>query len=309
MTYAQLLVIAAVMLQSLGNVLYGALLPDVSIALFLFAGMGLTSLLFLPFGGWRLPEGGIGRLVPINLWTAASFISFFVALRYFAPAAVAAVDLGVALATALVLARLLDGGATARMRLAACFGILAGCAVLFRAEIGASAAAGGRSAAEIALAAGACAITGIASALCAWESKVLANAGWSPAQVLAHRFHLSLVAAGAWLLAETQGLALPAATTLPSILLVAAVAVILPLFLLQVALRRCDTLTVMIGFAAEPILTYLLGIPAPGHRWDVQVMVGVVLVTACLALDIVARHAPALAPPPLRPAPLRRAAT
>ncbi len=62
------------------------------------------------------------------------------------------------------------------------------------------------------------------------------------------------------------------------------------LLLLQIALRGTDELTVMICLAAQPILSYLIALPSPAYDWNGFVLVGAVLVTAFVGLDIAAQR-------------------
>jgi drug/metabolite transporter (DMT)-like permease len=135
-------------------------------------------------------------------------------------------------------------------------------------------------------------VTGVASALCAIASKKLAVRGWAPASVLAHRFYLTIAMAAVWLPFAQPELALPDADMLALVALVGAVAVLVPLLLLQIALRSTDALTVMICLAAQPILSFVISMPSPAYDWDALTLFGVVIVTAFVGLDIVAqRHA------------------
>ncbi|RDJ19672.1 hypothetical protein DWF00_20875 [Bosea caraganae] len=288
MSYDQSLVLLSVALQSLGKVLYGTFLDELSLPLFLLSSFGLTAVVFVAVAGFRVPEAGRGHLLLLNLWSAASFVGFFFALRHLPPAVVASIELCAALLAAIVLASVQDRLVPRRLRLIACAGIAAGCLLLCRAEIGAVPAASASLSAWLAIAAAL--LTGLTSTLSARESKVLATAGWKPAQVLAHRFYLTIAIAAAWLALEQPGLALPQASSLLPIMLVAAVGVLAPLLLLQVALRRSDALTVMICFAAQPLLSFLIAIPSPAYEWDVPTLFGVIVVTLFLGLDILAQR-------------------
>lgn len=103
--------------------------------------------------------------------------------------------------------------------------------------------------------------TGIGAALAATASRTLALAGWSPGSVLAH---LTIAAALIWLPMQGE-IAVPDIGTLSVIGLIGAVAVLLPLLLLQIALRRVDALTVLIRVAAQPVLSFLFALPSPAY--------------------------------------------
>ncbi len=80
------------------------------------------------------------------------------------------------------------------------------------------------------------------------------------------------------------------AKTLALIVVVGAIGILLPLPLLQIALRRTVELTVMICLAVQPILSYLIALPSPAYDWNALVLLGAVLVTAFVGLDIAAQR-------------------
>lgn len=300
MAFDQTLVLLSVALQSLGKVLYGTFLGPVPVPLFILASVGLTAVVFLALAGFRLPQAGRRHLLALNVWSVVSFVCFFFSLKHIAPAVVASVELCVSLIAALVLARIQDKAVPQMTRFIACSGIVAGCLLLCWAEIGAVPADAEAGWAALALVAAA--LTGVSATLSARQSKMLATAGWTPANVLAHRFHLTIAVAVGWLVLEQPDIALPGPATLPPILAVAAIGVLAPLFLLQIALRTSDALTVMICFAAQPLLSFLIAIPSPAYAWDMTTLCGVLIVTLFLGFDIVAQRS--AAPAPRRAAPL-----
>ncbi len=284
MALDQTLTFAAVCLQSLGKVLYGTLLDGISVPLFLLMSFGLTAAVFIVRAGPWPPRAGRQHLLAVNLSTAVSFVCFFFALKHLNPAVVASLELGAALAAAIMLARISDGLGLRKGRAIACSGIIAGCLLLCMAEM--QMLSPEDNAVSTMLAIAAASLSGVASTLSARHAKTLATAGWTAAEVLAHRFYLTLAFAVAWLLLDRSLLELPAPSAVPSIILVAAVGVLIPLLLIQIALRRTDTLTVMICFAAQPLLSFLIAIPSPAYAWDLTTLLGVIVVTLFLGLDI-----------------------
>lgn len=284
----QLMVAAAVTLESFGKVLFNAFLGGVGLAGFLLVGFGLSAAVFLAWAGFRLPQGGRRSLLILNLSTAASFGCFFFALQHAAPAVVASLDIGASIVVAVVLAWMHERSSLSSLRILACLGIVAGTLLLCAVEMGKLPAEAGLTMLILAFAAGA--VTGATSTFSAQSSKDLSQAGWSPAQILAHRFHLTLLFALAWLGLGNADVALPPVSALPAILLVATVAIIVPLFLFQLALRRCDTLSVMVCCAVQPLLSFLVAIPSPGYGWNEMTLLGVTVVTAFLLLDVAAQR-------------------
>ncbi len=94
MILGPLLVFLGLALQSSGKVFYGTFLATVSTPLFMVIGVTLTSAVFLAAIRFRLPGEGRGTLLLLNLWTAVSFICFFLARKYLPPVIFASVDIG-----------------------------------------------------------------------------------------------------------------------------------------------------------------------------------------------------------------------
>jgi drug/metabolite transporter (DMT)-like permease len=183
-------------------------------------------------------------------------------------------------------------------RLVVCAGIVGGCAVLATTEL-----AGTLSNADLmlcGLALGASALAGVASVVMATTFKQLAQDGWSSVSILAHRFYLTIVVALVWLLSVGQD-AVPAIEALPAVLAIGAVGVLLPLLLMQLALRRTDTLTVMICMAFQPVMSFAFSLLSPSYNWSNAALMGILVVTASLSLDIyVQRRAQVRVRPRLR---------
>lgn len=283
------LTILAIALQSLGKVLYGTFLGDVSTPWFILVSISLTAAVFLASVGFRMPREGRGLLALANIWTAITFISLFFALKHLPPAMFASIEIGAALLTAIVFTSVQKMAWPPLLRVLACVGILAGCALLTRAEIVASLSEpDGDGLIWIAVAAAMA--TGVTSALSATTCRKLAINGWTSCTVLAHRFYLTIAVAAAWLVLETPDIAAPGLTAISVTAIVGSVGVLLPLLLLQVALRRVDELTVMICMAAQPILSFLISVPSPAYDWNLATLIGVVIVTLFVGLDIVTQR-------------------
>ncbi|MBN8872164.1 MAG: hypothetical protein J0H67_04955 [Rhodospirillales bacterium] len=284
----QLMIAAAVTLESFGKVLFNVFLGGVGLAGFILVGFGLSAAVFLAWARFRLPRSGRRSLLVLNLSTAVSFGCFFFALQHAAPAVVASLEVGTSIVAAVILVWTHQRSSLSPLRILACLGIVGGTLLLCAVEIGKLPAEAGPTMLILACVAGA--VSGATSTFSAQSSKDLSQAGWSPTQVLAHRFHLTLLFAGAWLGLGNADVALPSASALPAIALVAAVAVIAPLLLFQLALRRCDTLSVMVCCAVQPLLSFLVAIPSPSFIWNQMTLVGVMAVTAFLMLDVAAQR-------------------
>jgi drug/metabolite transporter (DMT)-like permease len=135
MAIPHLLVAAAICLESAGKVLYTSLLEDVEVSTFVLLSVGLTALVFMARGRFRMPRAGAGELLWINLSTCVSFACFFFALKHTTPAVVASLDLGGSLLVAVAIAWHSERAALSAARLVACAGIVAGCLMLCIVEL------------------------------------------------------------------------------------------------------------------------------------------------------------------------------
>lgn len=278
-------VLAAVLLQAIGKVVYGTALTAVPSPLFVFVSFSLTALVFLLFARKGAGEMAWTPLLVLNLATAITFLSFFFALKLIEPAIAVAVNIGIGPILAVLIAWHAGGGKPSMHRLGVCAGILAGCAVLCVSALRGSGFSleGGSPLPGLA----ASAIAGVGTVAITVASRSLMDRGWQPGAVLAHRFY-AVVPASLLLslgldpasLAWTPGLAL----LLPG---VALVGVLIPLYLLQFGIRRCDPYTVMVTMAALPALTFLIEGLSPAYAWSWPTAAGLLILTASLAADVV----------------------
>ncbi len=278
------LTLLAIVLQSAGAVLYGTFLAGISTPLFVLVSLSLTASVFLLGVRFRLPREGRLLLVLANVWTSGGFIGFFFALKHLPPALFASIEIGVSLFTALALAAVQARAWPPVLRVLACLGILAGCALLCWEEVASSLSEPGSALVWIAIIAATA--TGITTALSASTCKQLAASGWSSASVLAHRFYLTVAIALVWLPLEGTALAVPEGSLLALMATVGALGTLIPLLLLQLALRRTDEVTVLVCMAALPILSFLIALPSPAYEWSWITLAGVLAVTLFVGWDI-----------------------
>ncbi len=291
MSIGQSLALFAIALQSIGKVLYGTFLIGISTPLFVLVSVCLTAAVFLTSVRFRLPKNARGLLAQANIWTAISFISLFFALKHLPPAMFASIEIGTSLLTVIALASVQSRAWPRMVRVMACAGILAGCALLSWTEIAVSSAKPTTTLVWFAILASAA--TGITSALSAITSKKLAASGWTSASILAHRFYLTIAVAILWLPMQQQASAMPEVSAFALMAMIGTIGILIPLLLLQIALRQTDALTVMICMAAQPILSFAFSIPSPAYDWNALTLFGVLLVTMFVAVDIHVQRRPA----------------
>jgi hypothetical protein len=156
---------------------------------------------------------------------------------------------------------------------------------------------------------GASVVAGATSVLGLGASRRLALCGWTSRSTLAHRFYLTIAVALAWLALYAPASSAPDSASLAWILIVAVLVILVPLLLFQLAVRRIDEVTFMVCVAAQPILTFIVSMPSPAYDWNTLTLIGVLIVTAFVGLDILTQQRadrPATDPSPVSTA--RRAA-
>ncbi len=132
---------------------------------------------------------------------------------------------------------------------------------------------------------------GIAIALSAMTSRRLGTMGWTPATVLAHRFYLTLGIAVLWLPMEMMSFETPPAHALMLVALISTAGTLLPMLLLQTALRRTDEVIVLVCKATLPVMSFLLSTLSPSYQWDWLTLSGILLVALVVGWDFVIERA------------------
>lgn len=281
------LILLAIAMQSVGKVLYGTLLTGISTPLFVLMSILLTVCVFLSTTRFQLPRRGRGLLMIMNIWTAIGFTSIFFALKFLPPAMFAAIEIGISLLTAIALTSIQNNAWPRAGRVLACAGIILGCALLSWTEVAVT--TGKTTGALVWIAIGATVATGVTSALSTTACKRLATMGWSAGATLAHRFYLTLVVACIWLTVDQPAMNVPDVESLAVVGMVGMVVILVPLLLLQIALRRTDELTLLICMAAQPILSFTFSIASPAYAWNTLTLLGVLTVSLFVGLDIYMR--------------------
>jgi drug/metabolite transporter (DMT)-like permease len=224
-----------------------------------------------PRGG--SPIGGVARidLVLLNIFTALTFGSFFYALKFVEPAIVSAIEVGggpiVALMAQWYRTRSVD-----RVYVLCVAGIGCGAAVLIVAAVLGHSGLTGIGARETTLGITAALINAASLCLAAIYSRRMSRHGWSPARILAHRSYVIIlfcfVAAGGDAMVEV-------ARRWEGAVFASVTAVVIPLYLLQVGIKHCSTLIVVMSLAAVPVFTIVFELLDPRFHLSLPVLVGV----------------------------------
>lgn len=244
--------------------------------------------------GTRRGAGGLGAAGCAQCSHGIGVFVFFYALKHLEPAIASALQIGVGPLLAAGFALLRTGRRPSRARLGVCLGVLLGCAILAWAALDGRGFAGHRSA-EAGLGLAASVATGVGALSITLASQGLLARGWSSGAVLAHRFYLAVPVALGLALAggDLQAMAWTP-QLLAGLLAVALLGTLLPLYLLQMGLGRCDAHTVMVSMAALPVLSFMLGLCLPQYAWSWGTALGVAVVTASLLADLLVARRGAL---------------
>jgi drug/metabolite transporter (DMT)-like permease len=213
-----------------------------------------------------------GRLmVTANVLTAVTFIGFYLSLVY-VPAALA-VSIETAIGP-LVIA--VAAGRAARGADHLVGWVLIGCSGALAWRLSGD-AAGAVPLGTLATGAGLALLAGVGAAGLALLSKRLGRLAVAPVTVTANRFHLTYLAALVLLVVDPPAAA-QVREQVPLLVLVGVVAVVVPLYLLQVGLQRAEPLSAMTLVTTMPGLTYLAQV-AFGAAFDPWALALTVVIT------------------------------
>jgi drug/metabolite transporter (DMT)-like permease len=269
-------------LQTLDPVLLLTLSTAIAVAVFNAVQVRRWALLV------RQVRADLGLVGLLNLISALTWVSFFVALKYAEPALVAAVCAAVAPMLTIVMARWIRPGSSV---LAVEWLVAAGILTLLVASWYVSTAGrSGAPSASPALGIGASLVCGVGIAMTPTCSKRLYDVGWRATQVMAVRFWALLaltavaVAAGGRL-HESSGLVDVGAAALVT----AVVGTVGSLYLLQLGIERLEPVTVALLLAAGPLFTLALQAFDPRLHPSPASAAIVCLVAALVAFTVIAR--------------------
>lgn len=284
----RLAVLFAVILQAIGKIAFGTWLAEFPSPLFVFISFSLTAAFFLSFSRQGAGELAWAPLILLNASTALTFLCFFYALKLIEPAIVGAVEIGIGPVLAVVITLITTGVRPAAMRVLVCTGILAGCIVLAAAaQQGSGFSVQGQNA-WYGLSASVAA--GLGAVLITMASKALIGRGWKFGAVLAHRFYLILPISLIFALnSELAGIHW-SGSLIFALILISLVGVLIPLYLLQIGIGRCDPYTVMVTMAALPVITFAIEGFSPVYTWSWLTAIGLFIVSVFLLLEVMGKR-------------------
>jgi drug/metabolite transporter (DMT)-like permease len=225
-------------------------------------------------------------LISLNVWTAVSFISFFLGVAVHSAAVVFTLEASFAPLGLIVWTALRGRGVDLHPRpgpaqcWAAC--LLAVLGALLVAVI-AQSDSGGMTELFVASVLGV--LAGVAAGRVAGISRDLSRHGVGVAQVMTHRFYLTaIVAVGALLALVPTGLLTPPALQIGVIGLGALASIVVPIYLLQYSMQRLEPLAVTAALATMPTIAIAVEFVSGQPVSWIVLLLGALLVPGNLAL-------------------------
>lgn len=134
------------------------------------------------------------------------------------------------------------------------------------------------------------AVAGLGAVLITITSKLLLSRDWKFGAVLAHRFYVIVPVALILALGSDVSDINWSMLLMSTVVFVSAVGVLVPLYLLQVGISRCNPYTVMVTLAALPVLTFAIEGFSSRYEWTFATAIGLAIITGALLWDAMARR-------------------
>lgn len=226
-------------------------------------------------------------VIALNVSTALTWLSMLYALRYLEPAIVNVVAFAIGPAFTLLLSLLLRRRTAALpTEIAVAVGICGCVALLVFGTVTGRSGMGHVGTRTAALGTVLTLVCGLSSTATVIYSKRLSEAGQSPQSVLAIRFFI--IIAVAWAMVAISDNAALAAAFLPATV-IAVIGVGLPLYLVQLGIKHTEPITVSLIMALSPPFAVLLQLVDRRLQPSMLTLIGVVGITALVALGVIVR--------------------
>lgn len=265
------------LLTALSQVFYAKQVQEVPPFLFTGVSFLLTTVYFSIFARRHKQhnkwQGTIGYVMKLNGASVIAFMCFYFALKYVESAIVSALEMGIGPLFVLILA-VIAKDYIPRTQWFIAFATLIACMVLIFAVLS------GKSAVQMAitlpvmlslLASMSC---GVGAVLCTVYSKKLSEAGWTTSMILANRYYGIILLS---FLLTYDNFFDYFSGNIGWILAVTATGVMLPMYLLQIGIRYCSSLMVMMSLCFVPIFTFFFQLFDARLSWSPMSLLGISL--------------------------------
>ncbi|MCP3028505.1 DMT family transporter [Halobacillus sp. A5] len=277
------------------NVYYSNMVQNISPFTFTFISFLLTAILFHALQ-WYSPirrhSGSFinwKTLIGINISTAGAFMSFYFALKYIEPAVAGAIEIGAAPVSSLLLMKVLQRQQVKWIDLSTGTGALIGSLFLIMAALQGKSGFGSVPMPFTAAGLLASIMCGFFAALAAIYSKKLSDARWSSTQILAHRFYVIIILS-LMLSLQQASLFEQVLTHWRGLLTVTFTGVILPLYFLQLGIKRSATFFVMMSLSFIPVFTFAFQFLDPRITVSLHSLAGIIIILAFASLSVYTNH-------------------
>lgn len=276
-TIGLLALILSALLTAMSQVFYAKQVQEVPAFLFTGISFFLTTCYFAFFARIHKKsykwQGTIGYVLKLNGASVLAFMCFYFALKYVESAIVSALEMGIGPLFVLVLA-VIAKESIPRSQWLIAIGTLIACSVLIVSVLSGSSAVKLDITMPVIIALIASISCGVGAVLCTVYSKKLNEAGWTTSMILANRYYgiilLSFLATYDEFLKYFSG-------NIGWILSVTATGVMLPMYLLQIGIRNCSPLMVMMSLCFVPIFTFFFQLFDSRLTWSPISLIGIIL--------------------------------
>lgn len=276
-TWGLVALVLSALLTAVSQVFYAKQVQEVPTFLFTGISFFITAVYFSFFARkhklenqWR---GNIGHIVKLNIASVLAFMGFYFALKYVESAIVSALEMGIGPVFVLLLA-VFAKESIPKVQWMIAIGTLFACIFLILAVLSGNSAVQMDVTLPVILALVASVCCGVGAVLCTRYSKKLSGAGWSSSMILTHRYYgiilLSFMATYDILFKYFSG-------NILWIIAVTVVGVMLPMYLLQLGIQYCSTLTVMMSLCFVPVFTFFFQLFDPRLSWSPISFIGILL--------------------------------
>lgn len=280
-------ILLSAVLQAFGQVAYSTFLAAIPSPAFVAYCFLAAAIMFLVLSGGGVRLAAWKPLLVLNIGTVATFVPFFYALQLIESAAASAINVGVGPLAATLIGTAITGSVPSFRRVAVCLGVLVGGTVLaVAATHGVPLTASTVDSRWLGVLASV--VTGCGVVIVTLSSRALLDRGWRSGTVLAHRFYLIVplslaMAHGTYDLATVHW----SWTIILVGVAVAALGVILPLYLNQIGIKRADAHTVTVLFAMIPVFAFAIqsALPYNSVHWQTALGIGIIFLAVVADLS------------------------
>ncbi|MFC0268107.1 EamA family transporter [Kushneria aurantia] len=229
------------------------------------------------------------NILALNFTTMLSWLFFYQALKYIEPSIVACLVTSIGPLSTIIIDKILRSNSNYNPGSLA-IGVAIGAAQFFMIA-GVVVGSTGENIANVSNVTLAGAITGavisgVGIATNTVYTKRLYDEGWTPSQVMSHRFYLLILVSGIYSISNSSIELNSLASSFGPVLFISLALVCFPLFILQYGIKLISPLSVAVIVSTGPALTYCLQFFSPNSHSSNWALAGVIMTTVCVVYKI-----------------------